>query len=283
MRKRLIALAAVLLAVSVPVSADAETFTGGDDWRVSFNGEEMVSTFTNANIEDTIYLMQPGDIADIHLRLSNDYTVTTDWYMTNQVLQSLEDSQSVAEGGAYTYILTYTGPDGAQEVLYSSDEVGGETVNESGEGLYQATDSLEDYFFLDSLAAGEAGEINLRVQLEGETQGNEYQDTLARLQMNFAVELPADTPGDSDTPDDEKTPENEKTPVKTRVAKTGDNSQVIFWAVLSLALGLLCLALAVCQMVRYRRADADESMDFTVGREPDTDRKQKRRGKRRGR
>ena len=38
------------------------------------------------------------------------------------------------------------------------------------------------------------GIITLEVALDGETQGNSYQDTLADLQMNFAVELRDDLP-----------------------------------------------------------------------------------------
>lgn len=35
---------------------------------------------------------------------------------------------------------------------------------------------------------GENGTVNLTVGLDGESQGNIYQDTLAKLMMNFAVE-----------------------------------------------------------------------------------------------
>ena len=72
MRKRLTAFAALLLAMSVPMSVCAETFFGGDGWGVVFDGTQMDSTFTNAQIEDAIYLMQPGDTAEIHLSLRND-------------------------------------------------------------------------------------------------------------------------------------------------------------------------------------------------------------------
>ena len=258
MRKRLTALAALLLAMSVPMGASAETFYGGDSWGVVFDGTQMDSTFTNAEIEDTIYQMQPGDTAEIHLSLRNDYNGNTDWYMTNQVLQSLEDSQSVAEGGAYAYILTYINPEGESELLYSSEEIGGETVNESGEGLYQATDSLEDYFYLDTLESGEAGEITLSVHLEGETQGNDYQDTLARLQMNFAVELPAATPSDEDGGNGGGSGGQSGTSSRARVAKTGDTTNVMLFSVLTLAAGLLCLILAVVRL-RNRKAQGEET------------------------
>lgn len=259
MRKRRTAYAALLLALAFPMSVRGETFSGSDGWGVSFDGNQMNSTFTNADIEDTIYLMQPGDTADIHLSLRNDYSAGTDWYMTNQVLQSLEDSQSVAQGGAYSYILTYVDPQGQSDILYSSEEVGGDTINESGEGLHQATNSLEDYFYLDTLGSGEEGEITLQVKLEGETQGNEYQDTLARLQMNFAVELSDQTSSgggnDTDNPDKEDTRENAGSARRGRVVKTGDTSRVMLFSLLTLGAGALCLILGILRIRENKKAE----------------------------
>ena len=48
--------------------------------------------------------------------------------------------------------------------------------------------SLEEFFYLDRLVPGGDGIVTLKVELDGETQGNTYQNTLASLQMNFAVE-----------------------------------------------------------------------------------------------
>lgn len=183
------AVTALALWAAVPLTAGAEVFYSGDGWSVYFDGDKMTSTFKSSDIDDVIYRMEPGDTADIHLDLENKYSAVTSWYMTNEILQSLEDSQKVAEGGAYSYVLTYYNPEGQARVLYDSDEVGGEQITEAGEGLHQATDALADYFYLDDLNSGESGEITLKVHLEGETQGNAYQDTLAQLQMNFAVEL----------------------------------------------------------------------------------------------
>lgn len=244
--RALTALAAGVLLASFPLTASAETFYGEDGWGVVFNGSEMTSTFTNAAIDDVIYQMQPGDTASIRLELENDYDGNTDWYMTNQVLQSLEDSQSVAEGGAYGYVLTYTGPDGTEDVLYSSENVGGETVNESGEGLHQATDSLEDYFYLDTLSGGEAGAVTLEVHLEGETQGNAYQDTLAQLQMNFAVEQVSDGTGSG--------PGGGRVP-GTGIVKTGDTSRVMLFSVIALMAGIFFL-IFVAYRIRKSRKEA---------------------------
>lgn len=258
MRKnRIAAAAAAALAamISFPLSAAAETFYGEEGWQVVFDGERMESTFTNAQIDDTIYQMQPGDTAEIHLGLRNECSEDTWWYMTNEVLRTLEESQDVAEGGAYSYHLTYRGPDGEEDVLYSSEHVGGDTVNESGEGLHQATDSLEDYFYLDTLAEGETGEVCLQVHLEGETQGNEYQNTLARLQMNFAVELAqADTPPGGDTPG------------STDIVRTGDTSRAMAWSVISLTAGLFILCFALIRILGGRRKEEDAAAaQGTVG------------------
>ena len=255
MKKKWLASVLALLLAVTPITAYAEDFSGGDGWKVSFDGKKMTSTFKNTDIDDKIYEMEPGDTVDFHIQLKNEYKQTTDWYMTNKVLESLEDAQTVAEGGAYSYILTYIKQDGTKETLYSSEEVGGETKNASGEGLHQATNSLKDYFYLDRLKSGQSGEITLKVKLEGETQGNTYQDTLAKLQMNFAVELVDDstTPGTPDNPT--KTPPK-KSPSKTTV-KTGDNSRVLLYSVIALIAGLVCAG-AVVYNVRQNREDAEE-------------------------
>lgn len=255
MKKKWLASVLALLLAVTPITAYAEDFSGGDGWKVSFDGKKMTSTFKNTDIDDKIYEMEPGDTVDFHIQLKNEYKQTTDWYMTNKVLESLEDAQTVAEGGAYSYILTYIKQDGTKETLYSSEEVGGETKNASGEGLHQATNSLKDYFYLDRLKSGQSGEITLKVKLEGETQGNTYQDTLAKLQMNFAVELVDDstTPGTPDNPT--KTP-SKKSPSRTTV-KTGDNSRVLLYSLIALIAGLVCAG-AVVYNVRQNREDAEE-------------------------
>lgn len=244
MKKKWIGImAALALFVTAPVQVQAEEFSGGDDWKVTFNGEKLDSTFKNADIDDAIYQLQPGDTVNIRLELKNTYDGDTRWYMTNQVLQSLEDSQSAASGGAYSYILTFTAPDGTIRTLYSSESVGGDTAGEGGEGLHQATNAMEDYFYLDELAKGEQAELALMVKLEGETQGNTYQDTLAKLQMNFAVELL--TSG--------STPLSNHT-----VIKTGDTNHVLLFSLLALAAGMFCIVLLSVKVKREKKEEIAE-------------------------
>lgn len=236
-KKLLILAAAALMFVSAPMTAKAEVYSGGSGWKVEFDGNQLNSTFKSNDINDAIYKLQPGDTVNITVSMSNTYDGQTDWYMTNEVLQSLEDSQSVADGGAYSYILTYVNPEGQETLLYSSESVGGEGSNSAGEGLHQATNTLEDYFYLDYLEKGESAQIKLTVALDGETQGNSYQDTLAKLQMNFAVEpTPTDAPeGFSLT----------NRPSISGVVRTGDNvGNLVFSAVTFLA-GIFFVVLAL--------------------------------------
>ena len=240
MRKRLFVLAATaLMLISAPTAAKAEVYSGGSDWKVEFNGSQLNSTFKSSDINDAIYKLQPGDSVNISVSLVNSYEGETDWYMTNEVLQSLEDSQSVAGGGAYAYILTYINPEGQEKLLYSSESVGGEGSNVAGEGLHQATNNLKNYFYLDYLTKGESAQVKLTVALDGETQGNTYQDTLAKLQMNFAVE-----PTSTDAPSGYSRT-NRPTVSEAGIVQTGDNIRNLIFSAVTLVAGIFFVVLAV--------------------------------------
>ena len=192
MRKKLPSLLmALLLLCSLSVSAFAEALAGD----VTFTSAgRMVEE--NFNVDQIFDALEPGDSASYTVYIHNQHPKTTRWYMSNEVLKSLEDSAAAGQiyGGVYSYKLSYAGPGGSQ-VIYDSNRVGGdEGFKQPGDseervGLHEATSNLEDYFFLDTLNSGESGVVTLEVSLEGETQGNIYQNTAARIQMNFAVEL----------------------------------------------------------------------------------------------
>lgn len=259
-------LTALCLAVpTLPVCA--ETFYGDDSWKVEFTSEKkMESTFTTADLNDVISGMQPGDNVIITLDLKNEHQTTTDWYMRNEVLYSLEDRSANQEtgGGAYTYRLTYTDKDGEKVTLFDSDTVGGEStsdvISRMGEGLRGATNALKDYFYLDTLAHGDGGMITLEVALDGETQGNDYQNTLADLQMNFAVELQAGEPTSNrrttDDPDNPGTA-GEQGPSgsvsRTGVVRTGDDSRILLFTAISGICGLVLLLWCIYSFREHRR------------------------------
>lgn len=253
MKKRLYSLIlGVLLLAGVPLTAHAE-ITHGGPWKVTFTKEKkMESTFTSTEMAHVISGMQPGDETVAVVELVNKNSASTEWYMENEILSSLEDSVEGANGGAYTYRLAYTAPDGTETVLFSSDTVGG-SDNKAGEGLHGVSGALADYIYLGTLAGGQKGTVELTVALDGETQGNSYQDTLADLTMNFAVELSdnrnANPGGSGGSGGTGSTPGGSS----AQVVKTGDEADLRFWLGLAGGSGILLLGFAFFGLAQRKR------------------------------
>ncbi|MGI6095146.1 MAG: hypothetical protein ACOYBL_06905 [Lachnospiraceae bacterium] len=260
MKKKVLALALMmLLLVTTSLTVYAEDRQGASGWQVTFDGKKMDSNFTNANMDDEIYNMQPGDSVELTIALKNTYNGQADWYMKNQVLEALEDAGDIS-GGAYDYLLTYIDSEGTVSTLYSSEKFGGEG-RYNGVGLHGATTTLDDYFYLDRLGDGETGTVKLKVALDGQTQGNAYQNTLASLQMNFATELvqagsAGSTPGTQDSSQQ-----------STRPVKTGDQSNVILYICLTLGAGLVLLLLAVMRLRNDRKEEQEVASGASMDRE----------------
>lgn len=256
MKKRIACLFALLLAVLLALPANADTVASPNDWQVAFTAQnQMSSNFTSAQLSDLVKEMQPGDTAIINLNVTNLNPTTTDWYMTNEVLSSLEASRTTAAGGAYTYRLVYHDHNGVENILFDSETVGGEEGNGDRKGLNEATQNLEDYFYLDTLANGQHGALSLTVGLDGETQGNGYQDTLAKLQMNFAVELRSDTPRETvitrEGSGGDRTRSNARGS-RTTVVYTGDKDMTPYLIAAAIS-GLILLLYAVYSLNVQRR------------------------------
>lgn len=249
-KKILCLVMAAFMIAGTSINVFAENIKEDEDWTVQFDGEKMNSSFNTSDVNAAVYKLLPGDSMELQIGIENTSKETTDWYMTNEIIQSLEESQKAAEGGAYTYRLTYVNHKNEETVLYSSDKVGGEGQSAAGEGLEQATSAMGDYFYLDRLNAGEAGNVHLTVSLDGETQGNGYQDTLAKLQINFAVEkVTADVvykPGDP-----VKITETKK--VFKSGPKTGDETRIIAVCAVTLVSGLILLFFGIKTIRKNRR------------------------------
>ena len=254
MKKRILCLAMIaVMVLGIPMTANAEVINGAQDWAVVYKEKEISSNFNGKDaVEDVLKNIQPGDTIQLQVKLENKNTKKSDWYMANEVLQSLEDG-SIASNGAYTYILTYTDPDGNVETIYSNERVGGDydkinarSTDESDEGLNQATNMLEEHFYLGRLNSGESGLVKLLVMLDGETQGNDYQKTIAKLQMDFAVEEVSEV-----THERVEKIEKEKKIVQreivTTAVKTGDASQIALLSAVALMSGITLIGVAVKQ------------------------------------
>lgn len=229
-------LAAAILMIGGP-AAYAETHYGGSDWQVTFT-DKLEENFGSGEIADVLGELYPGDNAIITIKLVNSNVKTTDWYMRNEVIKSMEDGSTVAEGGAYTYKLTYKDKNGSVKTLFDSDTVGGDNTGSIGEGLHGATGALKDYFYLDTLATNQSGVVTLEVKLEGETFTDNYQNTLADIQMNFAVEL-----------NDTTTQNNNR----TQVVRTGDETELLPLYAAMAASGLVLLGLGIFGVRKDKR------------------------------
>ncbi|MCI9377427.1 MAG: sortase B protein-sorting domain-containing protein [Eubacterium sp.] len=251
-------IAVLVLSLVSSVTAMAEDRKGTSGWQVSFDGKKMESNFSSANMGDEINSMQPGDSVELTVTIKNTFNGQADWYMKNEVLEALEDAADAA-GGAYDYLLTYTDAKGETTTLYSSEKFGGDgKIN--GVGLHGATKTLDDYFYLERLGDNGKGTVKLKVALDGETLVNDYQNTLARLQMDFATELvqpgtqaPGQQPG-----------QNPDTPGGRRdVVRTGDDTQIMLYVALMFASGLVLLCIVI---LRFRREQEEDTVLRAEGR-----------------
>ena len=193
-------LVGLLISGTMTAYATGNTDTGGSnvpqgDWNVIFTSAGRVEDNLGGSsmINDRISTMQPGDKITVSVILGNQYNNTTHWYMKNTIIDSMEEAG--ASGGAYGYKLAYVDPAGTETVLFTSQKVGGE--NSDGLKELEKDNKLNDYFYLGGLAGGQGAKVMLTVELDGETQGNSYQDKVANLSMNFAVEPQPQSSGGS--------------------------------------------------------------------------------------
>lgn len=242
---------AVCLILGTTSGVYANSYPTKDtNWKVTFtNEDEMEQNFSASSFADNLQGFQPGDTATFKVKVQNNNKAQTEWYMENEVINSLEDLSKNSEtgGGAYTYALSYKGSNGKDVEFYNSEDktaggnplIGGEDFNkDAGEGLHQATQGLEDWFYMDTLKKGESGVVTLSIKFDGESQVNDYQDTFAAVNMNFAVEK---TPTVPDEPGD--------------IVKTGDASHMILWAIV----GLAAILLGLFVLIAGRRKEEQEN------------------------
>jgi membrane-bound inhibitor of C-type lysozyme len=257
--KHMFALAlTVVLTAGSTLCASAEEYSSGDDWNVTYTGSKVESNFSSDSIAEAMSKIESGDSTTFKVTLKNADSNSTNWYMANEVLATLENSRS-ASGAAYTYTLTYTNPSGADTVLFTSDRVGGEKSTGVNNGLKEATESLSGFFYLDTLDAGQTAKVTLKVTLNGETTGNRYQDTMARIQMKFGVEKVkkvaarnslTTTETTNTTTVTTLTPGSQATTLKP--IQTGDHSAILLWSLLAMGSGILILIIAIWRFRKER-------------------------------
>lgn len=237
---------ALLLCGCLCLTGFAERFTGSPDMTVTLTPEGKIES--NLDGDDDPAALEPGDDITFTVRVDNRSASRAEWYLKNEILHSLEDRSAAASGGAYSYRLAFCRDDGTETVLFDSDTVGGAGESPAGVGLHQADQALKNYFYFATLEPGDGGVVTLCVALEGESQGNAYQDTLADLRLVFAAALLEDAPSE---PTEE--PGTEPTEPPIVVVNTGDDTP-LFPLFLAMAIsGLALLGLLLYSVLRRRK------------------------------
>ena len=226
-----LALSALLVAFCLSPSAMAESYSISS-FNCTFSGSKLYQN-GGGSLRAELSRLEPGDSLTLAIPLQNNDTVSTDWYMQNKIIKSLEDSRNV-KGGAYEYNLSYTDSLGNTTVFFDSSAVGGDNGS-----IKTATGNLNDYFFVDTLAPGKTGEVLLKVAVDGEADGNSYQNSMAELNISFAVEKAGST-----------------TKNVYYGPKTGDSLNMTAWGVVFI-LSLAALTTVSMIMVHTRRREKE--------------------------
>ena len=244
----------IAMTLILGASLSAMAVSTEHEGKCVYNGSKIESSFSSSTIAKAVENLQPGDDVTFTVTYTNGSDDDTDWYMENSIVQTLEKTSAKkkvsgtgkAENGGYTYELIHFDKNGKKEVLFSNDEVGGESkvpdLKKSGnelEGLEPATNALDDWFFIQTLSKNESGTVVLHVAFDGETEVNDYMDTDGELNLRFAVE---------------KVAKSEKKVI--RRVYTGDHSNMIMWSAICLVSGLLLVVLA--WLFRKQKGDSDE-------------------------
>ena len=105
--------------------------------------------------------------------------------------------------------------------------------------------------------------VELEVGLEGETQGNAYQNTLAKLQLNFAVEKVSKKTkvekGENKVV--KKTMTGKSSTIRKKAVtspKTGDTMHALLFSAIALVSGIVVLIIAVLAVKRRREDEKGE-------------------------
>ncbi len=240
-KKVLILLTALALTFCMTGVSFAQThsFNGA----CAYDGKTISGDFTSDTFAASQSQLEPGDDLEYTIKYTNNGSKTTKWYMLNSVLETLEEQKDAAEHGGYTYTLKNIGPDGKETILFNNSEVGGDKVVGKLKGLYQATTSTGDYFFIQELKPGQTGTTYIYVQFDGETEVNDYMDTYGKLRVAYAVEDKTK----AGPPDDDS-----KKKLTTSETRTGDSTSILKWVLLMTA-ALLGIILTIVSWRRDRK------------------------------
>lgn len=233
---------------TVSLAADAEP-------TVTFDGKQIVhSNYDVTDFGDAFDNMLPSETRTQEILLKNADQRAIDFYMSAQVLKSL---QEIGADNAFYHVSLDLVQNGISTRIYGDGQelvtVGGS--NNGARGLKELDDSLDTYYLLAVMKAGETAKLQLTVELDGESGDNVYMARDGKIQFDFRVQY-----------DDPKAPEVitvkgdpvvhvvKKVQTIYRGVKTGDQAPIAIFV------GALVFAAILILLVLLRRKKAGNRM-----------------------
>ena len=197
---------ALILAVTMFAGMSITSFANGNA-TVSFTADKKLE-YSNVtpgengtvNLGSAFENVAPGETKSQTITLYNENERTADFYMSTEVLDSLEKGKDAAKGAGYDIKLT-----AGETVLYDST-VGGykgadgeETASATGIDAMNATlgkdlddDKEADYILVATLPKGKTADVVLSIAFDGEamdnnSQGVDYSLTDGQIAFDFKV------------------------------------------------------------------------------------------------
>ena len=87
--------AVLMLAMTAAPSFAESTDISGE---AHFDGSNITSDFSSEEVAKAFTNLQPGDDITVTVMYQNDYSESTDWYMANEVIKTLEKVDSAKNG-----------------------------------------------------------------------------------------------------------------------------------------------------------------------------------------
>lgn len=214
-------------------------------------GEQLI--LSDTSLGNVFEGMAAGDERTLAIEVKNENKNTTDFYMSAEALQSLEDVNK-ASGGAYGITLMVN-----ESVIYSNNSIGGalSTGTTTSKGLYDVIE-LKNKLFVATLKTGEKAVVKFTMGLDGEAITNNENNSYSNAVGQFNFEFQAAYDGDKGLTVVNKevvTIVPNKVPFANGPVATGDNTNV--WPfVLALVVGVLLVVATIIILIKKKRVSA---------------------------
>ena len=258
---------AIFMMINAPLAVNAAE---SKEWTVNYDGNAM-TTLIDGQIAENPSLplgtILPGESFELKATIKNTSSNKTDWYMSNEIVKALEDSNNSATGSSYIYLLTYHESEEAEPVvIYNSSSVGAQNPLNGERGLKEINESLaksddaETRFYLDRLEPNEEATICLYVKFSGEAHHNAYQNTMAELKFDFAVEKILEGTITKEISKVKNETVLQYIPTQVVVSKnvnTGDNSQLWLFSSLAFISAVALIGISAKKIIKRRNGKGE--------------------------